>query len=1004
MAVWNFLQNDFFSSRVSKVLRHFLILLLIFITFVVSDSAYADITSGIGRKRECNASGKPDGLDYSVTNGGKDLQFVMSNPVCATLALTLYANTKMALSKMNAVCATGSGLRITPSPIMDLVDISKASKKALSNQECFKATVGATGSLFVFLGALGVVYAVAKTAYEETEICGHEWYQANTAKYVMTSPNYKQQLQDKIREYIKDENSARRLENLSLSNKTYREFYYGGVEFEDEPKDMYNVGPETCRDPSISGRGLDVNSKYEDFPPQKYYLRGLEAGNYNCKRYKLMSDGQDDPLAPPGTPLSNYRKGLYQKAFECCKDRSQNFICIRRAGHSGATDETRTDYDNHVFCKAGKKCTLRTITYETKSIDNNTLICANSYSVCPYNFAVSGGAEYCDFYKDASWDSNRKRWIPITSDIISTGNCAGKSEIRDNDCSVNKKAGRCRNYCQYLTHCTQTSAPDFPYNTSITSPYFSSACINFTGDSLNQTSYNTGFVMGSQRHFSTPIAQCVKETLENIFHNKAGHSLCKNKDDIPSSTGVCSSGNYEYRKNYEVQKKSFFQKIQDTLHTAIKIALVMAITFYGFNILIGKSDIRQKKDILMFLIKIGFVMYFAAGDAWQSTFFNGLYGASTEFSRMVFKISSEADENKNDGCQFGILTKSNGTEISSGRIYPQGKEYLALWDTLDCKIARYLGFGPEASVANLASLIFAGMFSSIVATAAIYMDVALMFFGFFMLALTIRALHIFLSSVIAIILMVFVSPIIIPTVLFKKTENIFKGWLTNLISFCLQPMFLFAYIAIMIMVFDKTMIGSATFYGEGPMRSMSCSEYCKSADGAISEITDANKCEGEGQNIVNPMDDSVACLINVDSFNKFPGLEVIGLSIPILDNILSSNVKERILTLLKGALVMYLLYKFADEIPGITSAIIGGAALPKSDSNAMKMMRKVAGAAKNIQKRGSRAAGKAVEKYKDKIEKGTEKAGNQGKSVEDVKESSGENTTGSGGGGANETS
>ena len=1027
------------------------LLSVIFITF--SQESYAAATSygsapeaGIGRERSCDVTtGDVEGLDFDPRTGGKDVEFVLSNPVCLTVILTSYAAVKIAIANMNYTCGNGSSVpRLTPSPLLDARDLIKGTKSAIGGTPaCKSAYLLALSSFYVALGELRIIYSeFAQPTFNNTKVCGANWTKPDVAKFNRDAADYKQTIALAIKNYIIADrghlNDANYSSQLALTNKTYREWYYNGVEVEDNVGDFYddlsagavsaandvaNAGTSTadafasiggssvsgvdlssddlsgsaaastCRDPL---RATSATQSYASYPKQRYYLKGLQSGNFNCKQYDIMP-GQDDPTFTG--PISEKRLGDFRNAYNCCRERSQNYVCIEY-------------YDSQVFCKAGSRCTLnhsgKIVTFEAKQLDNGRLVCAQSYSLCPYNFSVGGGTEYCNYYQDGIWNSSSGSWNLIKTSDVAAGDCAAKSEIRNADCTYNAKAGKCKNYCQYLTHCTITGSIPYRYKSNIGSPYFSDACINFVGDSQNQTAYGGGgVILGSQRHFSAPIAQCVKETLENLFYNRAGHSVCLSSSAYPSADGSCpggqyaSDGTFTYKKGNKVYDKSFFETIQSNLRIFVKLVLTLSVTFYGMNILLGKSDIREKKDILLYILKIALVLYFAVGDAWQSKFFEGVYNTSTEMSRLVFKINTSTQENKKDGCQFGYLTLEDGTRASSGRLYPAGKEYLALWDTLDCKIARYLSFGPEVSAANIASLILAGFFTGPI---GIYFAISVMFMGFFFIALTIMALHIFLASAISIIIMVFVSPIVIVGVLFEKTADIFKSWLTNLISFCLQPMILFAYIAILIMVIDGTLIGSATFAGPGPMKAISCSSYCQDSNGAVIENS---SCDKVGQTLVNPLNDSVACLINVNDFGRFPGLEVVGLSIPILLNIFSDHVKERVLTILKGALVMYLLMKFLNEIPGIASHLTGGAQLPGSNVSGAELFNKFAKGLIGAQKRAVGLTRKVALGGKRKAGKEVESAANKGKSTEGASgdgESSSGSSSGDGPSGATDKS
>lgn len=979
------------KSLGAKSLAIFCLLILVFSS--ISSSSYAALDYGTGRVRTCS-NGIPssvEGLDWDPTTGGKDTEFVLSNPLCLAIIVSSYVAVKVSLATMNYTCQSGSYIpRVLPSILHDAYDIGKASKRAARsssvNPACLSAIVSATTSLRLFLSEISITYGIATDVFNNSRVCGANWKASSSQTYDFSVPSYKQTVENTVREWFRNNNTA----NLTFENKTYREWFYGGVEVQDNPD-----SGEACFDPTGPRTEAFGGTFY---PRQKYYLRGLEAGNFNCKKYEVL----------PGTSYSD--PDAMKKAHECCLSRSQNYICIEysNALHFRAANDVseasgnaaNLDSTSRKFCRGGEKCIIEGITFAANFLDNDRFVCAETYSLCPYNFTIGGGTEYCDYYRDGIWDGNR--WKIITAADIEAKNCLTKSEIRNADCTYNNKAGKCKNYCQYLTHCTQTST-SYSYRSSLNSPYFSEACLNFEGDSQNKASFGGGIAIGAPRHFSTPIAQCVKETLENLFQNRAGHSRCANVNEYPSADSSCPSGqyvvdgNFIYKKGNKVKDNSFFEVVQNNLQFVVRLVLTLSIMFYGMNLLLSKNDIRNKKDILVYFLKIGLVMYFATGDAWQGMFFNGVYNASSELSRMVFKIKVGEEESKRDGCQFGHLYLQDGRETYSERLYSPGKEYLAMWDTLDCKIMRYLGFGPSVSVANVASLLLASFLTGPI---GLYFAFSVLIFAMLLIAVTIRALHIFLSSCVSIIIMIFVSPIIIPLMLFEKTKPIFENWLKELISFAIQPMILFAYIAILIMVMDQTLLGSASYKGQGPFKSIDCQQRCVDRDGVVVGYNGSQPplCDQIGQKIINPMDDSVACLIDFNNFGKFPGLELIGITIPIAENLFSNNVKERVLTILKGSLIMYILYKFMDEIPGITSALIGGTKLPSASTDAMAMLKKLSGVARDIQKRLGRGALKLGKKGASKGRDGIKALMNRGKSSDEPKRKTGDDDSSKSGG------
>ena len=956
----------------SNFLLKFCLIIVVSCAILLQNSQAA-IDGGIGRIRVCNSNGDPDGLDYNPFYGGKDVEFVLSNPVCIAVVANAYITVKINIARMNAICGSGAVVpRLIPSPILDFIDISRGTYRAATtkNPSCAGQVAIASASFLGAIGVISAIYGVAIHVYNNTEICGASWVGPNNTQYINNAAKYKATVEDAIfgkNGYI---DSLRANPNqaslLTLDNKIFREWYYGGVEVEDSSEDG------TCLDVAAPRRSDG------SFPPQKYYMKGLETGNFNCKKYDILPGTSLDRVLESGASIrdpSDTSKFItsqaivyeFNAAYNSCKKRAREYVCIEYGSSSK-------------FCRAGSLCTINSIVFSAKSVDNGRLACAETYSLCPYNFTIGGGAEKCDFFQDGVTVGGRFQVIDIAS--VTSKHCDGKSEIRNGDCTYNNQAGRCRNYCQFMTHCTKTDLSDYKYASSIKSPYFANACIDMVGDSQNVMSYGTGFIAGSARHFSAPLAQCTKETIENIFYNRAGHTECKTLNDSPSGN-QCPGGAF-YQKGSKVMATSFFSTLQSKMRLIVKLVLTLSITFYGAKILLGGGAIK-KTDILMYILKIGLVLYFATGEAWQTMFFDGIYSASTVFSQMVFKVETSNDPRKRDGCQFGKIVLSDGTQVAQSS-YPAGKEYLAIWDTLDCKITRYMGFGPEVSTANIVKLIIAGWLTGPI---GIYFSIALLFFGLLLISVAIRALHIFLSSAIAIIIMVYVSPIIIPLVLFEKTKPIFKGWLTQIISFSLQPMILFAYIAVLITLMDKTLIGSATFYGEPPFRTISCKEYCQDASGAI---VDNPNCDKSGQKLIMPKVDSIACMIDTNYFANWPGLELIGITLPFLIEFFADHVREKILTVAKAILVMYFLYTFMDEIPEIAEQLLGGARLPSSKANAVDMMKSIGGALSAIQKRANRGLGKVGKGAASGAASAARKvleAGNQGKSVADTKKGEG---------------
>ncbi len=964
--------------------KYFIISLISCILFtnqlVLASNIHSADNEGVSHIRQCHITStgaKPDGLEWDPLSGGDDIYFDLGNDVCLAVIATSYFAVKAGIAGANISCGRKPRFDPRPSPIKDAFDLTMDFKKAAGNGKCFAGATAGAATLATALGEISLIYAIANDVYTRAHVCGYEWMANNPAKYNRSTPDYKNTVETDITKIIQDGSEAVKRDKLQLlsdsAHKEYREWYYGGVEVEDTSDDGVCMDVTECEDGSHPGPTGSCNS----FHPQRYYMHGFQTPNFGCQKYDVRN-GQNDPLT--GQAITPARLVQLKHEYDCCKSRSSKYICIEYDPVGALKAERK-------FCKIGDpSCTIKGVTFSVKAISNNQILCAETYSLCPYNFGLDGGSNTCDYYQDGLYDSHNQQWNMVTPDQINehtkTQDCDKISEIRNADCTYNDKAGKCKNFCQYMNHCVMTDSTPYRYVSGITSPYFADACINFVGDSQNQIAYNDNItsMTGALRHFTAPIAQCMKETLENVFYNRTGHSQCRDNKEVSSVNGTCPSGDYILRKGDQVKRSdgqtaSFFSILQNNMQLIVKMFLTLSIMFYGAKILMGLGRVT-KKELLMYIVKIGLVLYFATGNAWQTYFFDGVYNSSAVLSKIVFKIKTSTVEVKRDGCQFGDVSDASGNLISIST-YPDGKDYLALWDTLDCKISRYLSFGPQATYANLAGLIVAGYFTEPV---GVYFATMLLLFGFFLIAAALRALHIFLSSAFSIIIMVYVSPLIIVMALFERTKEIFKNWLTQLISFCIQPMILFAYIALFLNVMDNVLIGSATF--EGKEKSVNCKQTCVSNDGAVTfDKGQDDFCSKQGDHIIDPESDSFICITDINNYENFPGFELIGISIPFIKDIFTKNGRQKILTVMKGALVMFILAKFLDEISNVAAALIGGASLQTAGISVKEMFDKTRKLAQGIANRGARGLMKGASKANEK-RKEAFSAGNKGKDVE----------------------
>ncbi len=939
------------ATYISKI-----ILVAIFVTLSFSQKElYGAKDTGVERIRECKDNGEVGNFEEMLYGSaidmkvGKEMDYDLSNPFCVAQFAGAYATIKVSLALINGACRTGSPFpRLLPSLPKDLYEITKAGAKAKSSADpkdpCKVVFLKNMGIIGLAIGEVLIHHKAAEDQYNIVKVCGSDWRGPdietqganviNNYKMVSNADNsYSKKVADDLTEDTRKYKAIKDAENAyNEDGKKYREWFYGGKEFEDAPAEG-----EKCVDPS------------RDSKPQRYYLRGLDS-NYMCEKYNPN--------------YHNDENDSYKIAYKCCLERSQNYICLEKSQMGAFSAE-------HMFCKGDSKCTFKNniaVSFATYRRDNKRLICAKSYSLCPFNFAVGGGSPYPNYFLDVGKNGKAITDKMINDSMVEKQGApkpCEEAESRNSDCSFNNKLGKLKNYCQYFQHCTTTNSRPYVADLSILNPYYSKACIDFVGDSQNgvkklidaktAVSYNGGFLFGEQTNFSAPIVQCFKETMKNIFTNTAGHSRCMDLS-FGNSTNECKDsfdgdsyftiGNFIWKKGNKVKENSLFEFLQKRLKIIITTVLVISITFLGFKILLGKLDLSNKKEIMVYIIKIAFVVYFVNGTAWKDIFFDGIYNGSNEISRIFFKIKSTIDTDNPDLCNFGSQIDKDGVGKVSRIKYPAGSEYLMVWDTLDCKIMQYLNYGPGFTTSTMVVLIIAAFFTGglglIIALSVFIMAVCL-------ILAVIRAMHIFISSAIAIIIYIFISPLIIPLVLFEKTKSIFDAWFMQLMSFTLSPIVLFAYLGIFISLSEDIMYGGANSFKDGKIN---CSEYCVNRDGNRSTKNEYGKCSGTVT--VDPFDSSVACILNFNDFSTNSGFALFGITLPSIAKLLHpEKAQMRILLVLKSALFLFILAQFMDEIPGIAGRLTGEV-IDVKGAGFVEVMKKFTSTMRGVQKRGAR--------------------------------------------------
>ncbi|WP_265038023.1 TrbL/VirB6 family protein [Wolbachia endosymbiont (group A) of Hylaeus communis] len=432
------------------------------------------------------------------------------------------------------------------------------------------------------------------------------------------------------------------------------------------------------------------------------------------------------------------------------------------------------------------------------------------------------------------------------------------------------------------------------------------------------------------------IVQCIKESLDNLV------------------AGIDSSGSPLKDKDGH-NKGSFLSVAQKRLKNTVTAVLVLALVLFSIKAMSG--GVQRPQEMYMLIIKFALVIYFTTGST-MSHYYGELTRLSNGLSEIVLKASSESK---------GICNyKANDYKYSTGNY-----SYLAPWDRLDCRILFYLGAPLDGiggkigtgGVATLAVLLGAApvllvagsVIGIIFAGGQILVALVCIFMAVLMMMVILWLCYVFILSLVALSVIIILSPLFIPMVLFQYTKGYFEGWVKELITYSLYPVILFAFLSFMFIACDKIYFKNLNFELDESYKN---EQPDKSYEKKQAEISYSKKKQWfklkDGECDKN--ETTLACMMQNYSFKKS---SILGLFDFTYMEFGSSLIGE----LLKLCLVLFLFYHFLNILPGMAAELAGNhrAALG-SGSTPGQMVGKALSAAKAAAGGVGQAAAAAVKK------------------------------------------
>lgn len=288
-----------------------------------------------------------------------------------------------------------------------------------------------------------------------------------------------------------------------------------------------------------------------------------------------------------------------------------------------------------------------------------------------------------------------------------------------------------------------------------------------------------------------------------------------------------------------------------------------------------------------------------------------------------------------DGCYFG------------DSYYRDGKQYLAIFDSLDCKLMNYFNYSPDVSLPGILYMLLLSIIWSPLALIVVCLG---SIFFIILLSIVIKICYIFLMSLFAVNLMIYISPIVFPSLLFRRYKNMFNTWLDSLMGYILQVVFVVVFAGLVIGNLENLGLGDAKYINHDPATGRLPVIDCPNSNTSLLCIFNVNISKGE-----EPLFGNKAY--------KFLGLgPIVAVSKSINNDFIGT-----VITLIKACLVLYVLLQFLKKIPNFALDLAGVKSLIDTSSKLEpgNMMKEVVGKtdiAMKAMKYGGRTLGSGIKR------------------------------------------
>lgn len=697
-----------------------------------------------------------------------------------------------------------------------------------------------------------------------------------------------------------------------------------------------------------------LNAHATSYPvvPQSY----LGNGNTNCEALGEHSDCGPVSYTPPSSTIgaiSNTILNFYTNNPSSSQGSIDWFI-LGEEQTQGAYINCTASYSDCLNGKPGSYTTTKNLQDATA---NQSMVATSGGS----RITDSNGNPYycpltvCDINSPAISGvvTYNKQQYPFTVSAISSESqgitgisvASGKQEVNISDIGLTFRAITMQSQV-----CATMLLPAgyhylFCQNYSYTAnqPPLPNQCYGNTACSTLGQNHSLFFVSLTGR-----LMECIKGTLEYLFNGATSN--------CPVSKGQAPT--------------SLLTDLQDGLRPAVMAAILLYTVLFGINLALG-DQLVSKGEVLGYMVKIIAVLYFSIGiqdssgkyqNGINKYVFNGFYAMMNSFTGFIMNSSSGSL------CNFAKIAdqKPNPYIDSEGKDY----SFLALWDSLDCRLSYYLGLpsflkgakdgsdviqssltqdwkknydgitGNEpawtkATKAGMETFVnLLGDASALILIALSVLTFEILFlllmgvFAIFILSVALYFVKLFAMAMVALAIMSYLAVIFVPFALFDYTKPYFQSWLNILFSFSLQPVVVAAFMSILMGIFDEIVFtGCQANPNASPPTSSCWTPFNVSL--AVDDV-DINTYWWmlDGKNCSSDCQKSYGSILYGPN-NFITTKDAIFFSIPVVSG---SAVGSLFPGLLKAVMFMFFFYFFAKKIGEFAAEVTSGPEINAGDA------------------------------------------------------------------------